>query len=184
MKLPALLAAFILTALAWALPAYAEAESGPSIALGIGNVTFTDPLTGQSEDQSVVDGGFDYQLALGGAFSLNVFLGEFGANDELKEIPNLKAFKVGHFGVQARVWFGALFVGAHAANYRLVTADDALSVSISDGSQGQGLVLGYEGGSGWFVLARTDQVEGLEAPDNGPKLDVSSTRLALGFRFK
>lgn len=150
--------------------------------------TFDDPrvgtLTGTGSGLSI---GIDYQIVLGSRFSLNPFVessGETGSGDWANDV----SLSHGIFGIQARLWFGAVFLEAHVGTYSTVASrtvtvgGQSTTVSESGAGGGSGFGLGWEAtDSGLYLAAQTDSAS-FAFTDGNDKL--TQTRLHIGYRWK
>ena len=125
--------------------------------------------------------GIDYQFALGDSFSISPFLVSSSESftDETGIFVENDGGSHGIIGVQFRLWFEDVFVGAHVGNYSEVIRFSTSDVT-SDGP-GFGVIAGWEGERGLFFSAQYDQAS-LEASD--ADIDLTGIRLHIGYRWK
>lgn len=164
-------------------PTLAEAGSGFGLFAIQAGLTTRDNTTEQAYAKATFGGGLDYQWALGKSFSLGISLEEIVGDASFPTLPKVSKHKISSTEVEARVWFGSLFLGYHGGTFILVAAEDLGSFELSGGKAGQGFSLGVEGRGGWFIVAQTVAVKDLQVPD-GPIVDINGYRIRLGYRWR
>ena len=165
------------------MQAGAGTGDGFALSAGIGNARYKIKSTKENIQQSSYGGSVDYQFALASWFSVVAGLSEFGGEFDSTTLPDASFIKVDALELQARLWFGAWFLGAHYGSYVAATTTSDFSPTVSGSASGRGFLLGVEGGGGWFLVARTGSAKGLEF-DQDAKIDVTGTTLQIGFRWK
>lgn len=178
-----IVAATILLALALAPEARADAKNGFGLFFESAQLASQDASTGEEYAKATLGGGFDYQWALGEAFSLGITLSESSGKASFPTLPEVTAHKVSSLELEARFWLDSFFLGYHAGTFVLATAEGFSSPSVSNGATGGGFSLGIEGDSGWFLAAQSVSAPGVQVPD-GPLVDISGYRLRLGYRWR
>ena len=159
--------------------AWAAAETGFGISGGISS-TDADELGIRDNVGPAI--GFDYQFALSDQFSLSPFL-QYASEEGKIDVAPFGSFDVTvktlSYGVQARGWVDEFFAGGHLAAYDLTL--DLLGSSASESGFGFGAVLGWEAEGGFFAHLQYDS---FTIGSGSNEIDLTSTRVFAGFRFK
>ncbi len=161
----------------------AEPKSGYGLFVESAQLVSQDSNTGEEYAKATLGGGFSYQLALGDAFSLGIVLSRAGGKASFPTLPDVSVHDVSSLELEARFWLDSVFVGLHGGVFSLATAEGFSSPSPSNGAMGGGFSLGYEDDSGWFLVAQSVSVSGVQVSD-GPLVDISGYRLRLGYRWR
>lgn len=160
-------AALLLAALAWASPVAAAAKAeGPQTGIGIylGGGTSNMHTTGVDQNTLGATLGADFQIALGRHLSINPIIerGSYAAGSiSIFTIPTIVKWNFSVTGVQARLWWGDVYVGMHLARYTIKFSKDDLfgSTTTVESKRGTGTALGYESPGGVFLALQYDKVQ-------------------------
>ncbi len=180
-----LLLALTVLILLGAGPADAAPRNGMAIFFGPNSLKASDTTSGESYTTS--SGGFglglDYQFALGQSLSLNPFLTKMSANVSFPTLPDVSLAQYDILGLQARLWLGSIFIGAHYGIYGATLVESDISIAGIGTGEGWGLDAGYEGEGEWFLTLHSDSAKGVEISD-APSIDLAGGRLNIGYRWK
>ncbi|MCZ6558461.1 MAG: hypothetical protein O7A69_11915 [SAR324 cluster bacterium] len=171
-------AACMLAMLLFAGSAHAGGDDGLGLAFGSAYSEYLE--TGQKSDSSGSSVTLDYQIVLGGSFSVNPFITRTNEHDRLPGSGNAFTAKSTVEALQFRLWFGQLFLGVHQGHYKLVRkVGENPPETFAD--TGAGAAIGYEGAGGFFAIAQYDKVS--YALNAGDKFVSESLRAQIGYRF-
>jgi len=170
-------------ALSVALTAQAAPGSGFGLQFGSDHAAVRDADSGAEYSTLRVGGSLDYQWALGSAFSLLLLLDEAKGQAVIPAQPTLRYFVLDALGLEARLWLGALWVGGQATRCVLTAAEGATTFHIGGAASCRALTLGLEGQGRWFLSLRALRAQRLPV-EAGPTVNISGTRLSLGYRWK
>ena len=171
--------------LVWPLAIDAQPGEGVGLFLGGSTIKAHDSDTGKnySKPGSGFGGGIDYQFTLGNLVSLNPFYTEITGEGDFPQQPDLNLIKYAIAGMELRVWIGPFFLSAHRGWYTAALSDPTVSSIKIGTAQGSGTGVGLEFESGLFLTAHSEQANQIDVSD-GPTIDISGTRLNIGYRWK
>ncbi|HKI97522.1 MAG TPA: hypothetical protein VKB51_03505 [bacterium] len=163
--------------------ARAEPKNGFGLFGGFASHSLTDSNS-NTFDTAGLSVGFDYQIAMASAFTLNLMLLSSG-----ETVSNCSACTAGHgiLGLGARVWAGDAFIGLHGGMYsevRTVTATIGgvtFSSSMSGTGTGYGAIIGYESEKGVLFSVQYDAAS---IDFDTFSTDIAGVRIQIGYRWK
>ena len=147
------------------------------------------PLTGVGYGfkSSGISFGFDYQFPIFDLISINPFY--MSSHETFSRVsgpfPQTGEGQNVILGVQGRLWFGSLYVGAHTGIYGQIIRFDTGDAGWA--GNGFGVAAGYETDFGFFVNGQIDSAN-MESKDEATgiitaDMKLSGMRMHAGYRF-